>query len=200
MASALTVIPPCAVCGTPAARIELVAPGQFPAGWDRWPGTVQDIIARERQLGQWYLLFKGVATENGYGNPIDAARAGQITRAFRPPLFFAQVHTAGFHDDAGFCQHCDAPYRYQHWHVTQSGYGWCPRSHGKSLDPHWSPLPASHQTSQTDDLLGVNELQEGRCWSLMQVKSLYRSHEVGAGRRGCCTSLLYRRRCSVTIQ
>ena len=40
---------------------------------------------------------------------------------------FDQVATAGFYDDAGFCQDCDAPYCYRH----------CPLGHGKSLDPHW---------------------------------------------------------------
>ena len=54
-----------------------------------------------------------------------------------PDIRFAQVRTAGFYDDAGFCQDCDAPYCYQHWHVSESGYGHCPRGHGKSLDPHW---------------------------------------------------------------
>ena len=119
----------------PSARIELVAPGQLPAEWDQWPSTVQDSIVRQREPGQWYLLFKGIATYNGYGDPIDASRAGRIAQAFRPPLRFAQVHTAGFYDDAGFCQDCDAPYCYQHWHVSETGYGYCPRGHGKSLDP-----------------------------------------------------------------
>jgi hypothetical protein len=49
MAEAMTVTPPCAVCRTPSARIELVAPGGFPAGWDQWPGTMQGIIVRERK-------------------------------------------------------------------------------------------------------------------------------------------------------
>ena len=31
----------------PSARIELVAPGQLPAGWDQWPGTVQASILRQ---------------------------------------------------------------------------------------------------------------------------------------------------------
>jgi hypothetical protein len=44
---------------------------------------------------------------------------------------------AGFYDDAGFCQDCDAPSCYRHWHVSQTGYGHCPAGHGKSLDPHW---------------------------------------------------------------
>ena len=62
----------------------------------------------------------------GYGDPIDARRAGRITQAFRRPLHFGQVHTAGFYDDAGFCQDCDAPYCYHHWQLSGSGYGYCP--------------------------------------------------------------------------
>jgi hypothetical protein len=137
MAKPIVVTPPCAVCGDPSARVELVAPGELPAEWEPWPSTVQDSIMRRREPGQWYLLFKGVATYNGCGDPIDARRAGRITQAFRPPLRFAQVHAARFYDDAGFCQDCDAPYCYFHWHVSESGYGYCPRGHGKSLDPHW---------------------------------------------------------------
>jgi hypothetical protein len=138
LAEAMEAAPPCAVCGTPSARVELVAPGGFPAEWERWPGTVRDTFLH-REPGQWYLLFTGVAAYNGYGDPIEASRAGRIARAFRPPLSFAQVRTAGFYDDAGFCQDCDAPYCYRHWHVSESGYGSYPRGHGKSLDPHWSP-------------------------------------------------------------
>jgi hypothetical protein len=140
MAEAMVVTPPCAECGVAASRVELVAPGQLPAEWEQWPSRVRDIVSRQREPGQWYLLLKGTATENGYGDPIDASQAGRIAQAFRPPLSFGQVHTAGFYDDAGFCQDCDAPYCYRHWHVSESGYGHCPRGHGKSLDPYWSPL------------------------------------------------------------
>jgi hypothetical protein len=136
MATAMVVPPPCAECGSPSARIELVAPGHFPAGWEQWPSTVQDIISRQRKPGQWYLVFKGIATYNGYGDPIDATRRSDHP-GISVPLCFAQVHTAGFYDDAGFCQDCDASYCYQHWHVSETGYGHCPRGHGKSLDPHW---------------------------------------------------------------
>jgi hypothetical protein len=142
--------PPCAVCGTPSARVELVAPGGLPAEWERWPGTVRDTFL-DREPGQWYLLLDGVAAGNGYGDPIEASRAGRIARAFRPPLCFAQVHTAGFYDDAGFCQDCDAPYCYQHWHVSDSGYGSSPR-------PRQEPGPAlvavvsRNQACQADDL------------------------------------------------
>ena len=41
------------------------------------------------------------------------------------------------------------------------------------------------------DHLGVNELHGGQYWSLVQLTGLSRSYEVGAGRRGCCTYLLY---------
>ncbi len=102
------------------------------------PSQRQDLFRQYNEPDRWRLILKGVATENGYlGDPIDADQAGRITQAFRPPLCFVQVHTAGFYDDAGFCQDCDAPYCYQHWHVSESGYGHCPRGHGKGLDPHW---------------------------------------------------------------
>jgi hypothetical protein len=115
---------------------------------------VQDSIERQRSPGQWYLLFKGIASCNGYGDPMDASRAGRIAQAFRPPLHFGQVHTAGFYDDAGFCQDCDTPYCYHHWRVSDSGYGHCPRGHDKSLDP---PLvmscPIAPRRSRLDDIL-----------------------------------------------
>jgi hypothetical protein len=121
----------------PATRIELVAPGQLPAQCEQWPGTVRDNVLRRRGPGQWYLILDGVAAGNGYGDPVSAGEAGRIAWALRPPLRFDQVVMAGFYDDAGFCQDCEAPYCYRHWHVSETGYGRCPLGHGKSLDPHW---------------------------------------------------------------
>jgi hypothetical protein len=137
MARAMVVTPLCAACGAPAARIELVGPGQLPAQWEQWPRTVRDSFARHRGPDQWYLILNGVATGNGYGNPVQAGEAGRIAQAFRPPLRYDQVATAGFYDDVGFCQDCDVPYCYRDWHVSEAGYGHCPAGHGKSLDPHW---------------------------------------------------------------
>jgi hypothetical protein len=55
----------------------------------------------------------------------------------------------------------------------------------------------AHGSGQiTGDLLGVNELHEGRSRSLMQVTGLSWSYEVNPGRQGCCTYLLYRHRSS----
>ena len=134
MAEAMVVTPPCAACGAPATRIELVGPGQLPAQWEQWPGTVRDSFGRHRGPGQWYLIRDAVTTSNG--NPILAGEAGRIAWAFRSPLRYDQVATAGFYDDGGLCQDCDAAYCYRHWHVSQTGYGHCPSGHGKSLDPH----------------------------------------------------------------
>jgi hypothetical protein len=140
MAKAMVAAPPCAVCGTPSACIELIAPGELPAQWTEWKASDQDTFLRlYRDSGLWHLLFHGPDSGSGLGQRIDAAWAGQIAAAFEPPLSFARVHTAGFYDDAGFCGKCDAPYCYRHWNVSPSGYGVCPNGHGKSLDPDWSP-------------------------------------------------------------
>jgi hypothetical protein len=77
MAKPILVTPPCAACGTPSARIELVTPGQLPAEWEQWPSTVQGNILRRREPGQWYLLVQSITTHDGYGDPIDARRAGR---------------------------------------------------------------------------------------------------------------------------
>lgn len=76
--------------------------------------------------------------------PIGEDGAGQISRAFNEPLSYSMVRTADLHDDAGFCARCGVAYCYTHWNTSTIGYGYCPKGHGKPLDPHWSPdsLPA----------------------------------------------------------
>jgi hypothetical protein len=96
MARAMVVTPPCAACGAPATRIELVAPDQLPARWEHWPHSVRDSFLRHRGPGQWYLIRDGVATSNGYGNPVQAGEAGRIAWAFRPPLRYDRVPRPGF--------------------------------------------------------------------------------------------------------
>ena len=85
MVTGMIATPPCAECGSPSTRIELVAPGEFPADWEQWPGTVRGTFLPHREPGQWYLIFKGIATCNGYGNTIETSRAERIARAFQPP-------------------------------------------------------------------------------------------------------------------
>ena len=100
-------------------------------------GGIEDAVERRpRDAGQSVdLAAEGVASSDGYGDPIGASQAGRIAQAFRHPLGFAQVYMAGFPDDAGFCKDCNAPYCSRHWHVSESGTGYCPRRHGRSLDP-----------------------------------------------------------------
>jgi hypothetical protein len=140
MARPMVITPPCAACGIPAAHIELLAPGQLPAGQNQWPGITHGSFLRRPRPGQWYLLRQDIATGTSYGGPIDASLAGRIAWALRSPLRFAQVRTAKFDDDLGFCPECEVPYCHQHWHPTDTGYGYCPYGHGKDLDSHWSPL------------------------------------------------------------
>ena len=138
MATGMVVVPLCAACGSPSSWVELVAPGELPAKWQQWDSARQGSFLLHRDPQCWHLIVQGIAACNGDGDPIDASKAEQIAEAFRPPLSFVQVHTAGFYDDAGLCPDCNAPYCYRHWHVSESGYGHCPHGHGKSLDPHWS--------------------------------------------------------------
>jgi len=141
MARPIVAATPCAVCGTPYQRIELIAPGGLPSQWNDWDPSRQDMFLRlYRQPDRWHLLIDR-PDDNDYdlGQPIDAAWAGQIMAAFEPPLSYDRVHTAGFYDDAGFCDRCDAPYCHRHWNVSSSGLGTCPGGHDKSLDPHRRP-------------------------------------------------------------
>ncbi|MEV4481853.1 hypothetical protein [Micromonospora coxensis] len=137
MPRAFVADPPCAMCGRPSSHVELVAPGAKPADWQRWPPQRRDAYDTARQRHgdqQWWLLFSGVVAGNGHGQPVDLAQATRIASAFAEPYRYTLVRTAGFYDDAGFCGPCDAPYCQQHWNVSSSGYGTCPRGHGKSLD------------------------------------------------------------------
>lgn len=140
MGQGMVAEPPCAICGMPSARVELVAPGELPAHWGTWPDWEKDTFARHyRDPARWHLLYKGPAAESGLGRAIDSAEAATIMKAFQPPLTYPRVHVAGFYDDAGICGECDAPYCRTHWHVSESGLGRCPAGHSKSLDPHWWP-------------------------------------------------------------
>ena len=92
MAEAIVVTPPCAACGAAAARIELVAPGQLPAGWDQWPGTVQASIVRRREPGQWYLRSKASPPATGTATPSTPAGLGESPRRSASPLLRPGPH------------------------------------------------------------------------------------------------------------
>jgi hypothetical protein len=110
--------------------------GQRDAG--PWPRAV--VPDRRRRGGRRRLRQAGRRGE-----------AGRIAQAFRLPLRYDEVRTAGFDDDAGFCEDCGVPYCARHWHVSQTGYGTCPLGHGKSLDPHWQPAEDDCAVPGDDD-------------------------------------------------
>jgi hypothetical protein len=134
MAMGIVAAPQCAACGSPATRVELVAPGQVPAEWEQWKAERRQAFEKYRDQGRWRLLFEGIAAGNGWvGDAIEAARAERIEAAFQEPYAYAQLHTAGFYDDAGFCERCDAAYCHLHWQVSEIGYGHCRRATARAL-------------------------------------------------------------------
>jgi len=136
MAMPMVITPPCAACRSPSAHVELVPPGQLPAGWDAWPGTAPGRFVRRPHPREWYILRQGLGGDSTYGGPMPATTAGQLAWALRTPLRYTQVRTAQFGDDLGFCPDCEVPYCHQHWHKTGDGYGHCPYGHRKKLDRH----------------------------------------------------------------
>jgi hypothetical protein len=109
--------PVCAVCGKRASHVEL-----------------------RREDEGWRFIYDGIEAGNGGGHIVSDDRAILLTEAFTNPPHFDLMRRADLHlDNAGFCQGCRVPYCFTHWNPTTSGWGTCPRGHGKGLDPHWSP-------------------------------------------------------------
>jgi hypothetical protein len=112
--------PRCAVCNSPPATIEISHKNGRPHLTYTGPGGSND-------------------TGSGPGDPITAERARAIITAFTPPYDPEKIRTADFYDDAGYCLTCHTFYCPEHWNISSTGGGTCPRGHFKSLDPHWSP-------------------------------------------------------------
>jgi hypothetical protein len=142
-AQSYVIEPPCAVCGKPSARLQLIPPGGQPVDWAVWSASRRqshlDAVARSGKPDHWWWLVEWIESSNGLGDPVTAERAQQMIAAFREPLRFAAVRALDFYDDAGLCGPCDAPYCVRHWNVSSTSYGRCPQGHGKSLDPFWIP-------------------------------------------------------------
>ncbi len=131
--------PVCVICGGTCATIEVVPPHTFPAEWASWKEERQQTFTKYRDVEYHYLLYQGPGGSNGWvGDPIDRERAGRIVAAFVAPDADV-IRAAGFDDGAGFCTGCGAFYCSGHWSLSATGFGTCPRGHGKSLDPHWHP-------------------------------------------------------------
>lgn len=129
----------CVVCAAPAATAEVLPPGRYPAAWDAWPAWQQETFWKYRPRGHWWWIYAGPGGSNGTGDAVSPDRGRHLAHAFIEPINYHKLRGTGLYDLAGFCRHCEQPYCPHHWRITASGAGWCPRGHGQSLDPHWSP-------------------------------------------------------------
>jgi hypothetical protein len=125
--------PHCIVCNRRASYVELAPPGYAPLAGGRAS------VARAAHPDAWWLVFKSIESGNGYGAPISPEEAQRLALAFSEPITFAKVASARLYDDAGFCAECEQPYCYEPWNVDRGAFGRCPKGHGRSLDPNWSP-------------------------------------------------------------
>ena len=90
------------------------------------------------RISQKYLL--------NYSGPGGASGDLQITKEdatlirdiFNEPLNAEKLRDR-FYDRAGLCPICNYYYCEKCWNISTTGYGKCPKGHGESLDPHWSP-------------------------------------------------------------
>jgi hypothetical protein len=132
--------PACSVCGQPSATIEVIAPHTLPVEWASWSAEQRRAFTKYRSAKSHQLLYDGPGGNSGWtGSPIDPDQAEQIVAVFSSAPNGAAIRAAGFYDGAGFCADCGCFYCSTHWAVSSTGYGTCPRGHGKSLDPHWHP-------------------------------------------------------------
>jgi hypothetical protein len=137
MAAPMVVTPPCAACGTPSVRVELVAPGQVPAEWDQWPAPCRPASCGDARRDSGICCSKASLPTTATATPSTPAEPAGSPRHSGLPCTSPRSTPPGSTTMQVFCQDCDAPYCYRHWHVTESGYGYCPHGHTKSLDPRW---------------------------------------------------------------
>ncbi|HVA39876.1 MAG TPA: hypothetical protein VNF49_04380 [Candidatus Binataceae bacterium] len=131
--------PECKECGLRCASIEIIAPDALPVEWAAWPQDRREAFARYRVASSHCLLYEGPGGSNGrVGDPISPERAAAVLAAIANPIP-ETLKACGFYDGAGLCTECREFYCPDHWSISATGYGVCPRGHGKSLDPHWHP-------------------------------------------------------------
>lgn len=129
--------PPCAVCGTPAALVEVLAPGEMPDGYESWQASRRESYERFQGFTTWRFRYEDPGGGNGHGDRITPERAALLIEVFTPPIKVNRLDEVGV--DGGMCLPCGKPYCRTHWNVSAVEYGHCPQGHGKSIDPHWHP-------------------------------------------------------------
>lgn len=131
--------PPCEVCKNPTSRIEIVPANALPCNFNSWDIDSQRIHLEGRRLSRPVLLYSGVVAGNGLvGNEKSIEEFTKLVTVLSQPVDLEYIKRE-FCDGAGFCEKCGSFYCFKHWRVSTSGYGHCPKGHGKSLNPHWSP-------------------------------------------------------------
>jgi hypothetical protein len=136
------ITPLCAECGTPSARIELVAPGHLAAEWSAGPAPCKLASCSNVSWDSRTSYSRASPLTTATAIPSTLSRPGG-SLGFRPPSASprsTQPVSTTMQDSAGTIGRCSASN---------------PR-HGKSLDPHRSPLAIDHYTHQTHDLLGLD--------------------------------------------
>jgi len=129
--------PKCKECGRRCSSIEVILPNELPAEWPAWPQEHRDAFLRRRISSSHHLLYEGPGGGNGWsGDPISPAHAAAFLVAIVNPTPEA-MKACGLYDSAGLCAKCGEFYCPEHWSISATGHGVCPRGHGKSLDPHW---------------------------------------------------------------
>ncbi|MGS2764392.1 hypothetical protein [Sinomicrobium sp. M5D2P9] len=131
--------PMCSECKNSAAKIEIVEPNAYPKEAIKWSAEDYAQYEKFRDFESDYLVYSGPGGSNGYiGDPIDLKRKSDLIDAFTEPYNPIKIREQ-FYDMAGYCVGCGKFYCSKHWRSSAFGYGKCPKGHGKSLDPHWSP-------------------------------------------------------------
>jgi hypothetical protein len=131
--------PDCSVCGKRVVTLEVVPPGEMPHEWEDWDAQSRRIFRGRPWAAEYTVLYRGVEAGSGAsGTPSSEREARGIVESIVPELRIDALHRR-FYDDLGYCPECAAFYCARHWSPSSTGYGRCPKGHGKGLDPHWSP-------------------------------------------------------------
>ena len=137
-AESILIEPKCSGCGRKAATIEICPPNVYPKGYSKFDARERGIYLKWRNFAIADMTCRGLLYESGIiGKPMTAERVQQMIDAFTEPVTSSEIK-GFFHDDAGFCLECEKFYCKTCWAPSHSGYGHCPRGHGKSLDPFWN--------------------------------------------------------------
>jgi hypothetical protein len=86
---------------------------------------------------EYFLNYSGPGGASG-DLQISREDAALIKEVLTEPVN-AEKLKSRFYDRAGLCPKCHSYYCAKCWNISSTGYGTCPKGHGESLDPHWSP-------------------------------------------------------------